>query len=347
MAGEKKGQCVKCKKGKNRKLNAQGICYFDCVPGDKNRQNGDARRVDGARQDDIPRGGPPLTQRSRSNSHTSISSNTEDEVPCGHCKELIEEDGDSMQCEACSKWFHLAPCCNMSNEQYRVLSSHGLKDVVRWFCTKCDANVMSSNKNLATVNNRLAALEDSKNIENMIERKVQQYFEEKAEADKRKQNVIIHGIPEPPSEVEDDEGETRDSTPEERKQHDLTKVASLGNADQHLKVEANDIESIYRIGAKRNDGKARLVCVKLRQPEVKKRLLENAKKLRNSQTNWHKKVYINPDLTKQQREKSQQARQELARRSQNGEDNLVIRNNQVVKRQQRNTGNVGNGNRPT
>ena len=106
-------------------------------------------------------------------------------------------------------------------------------------------------------------------------------------------------------------------------------------------MQPGDISNVFRIGAKRNDNKPRMLCVKLTKPDVRKRLLTNAKCLRNANREWQKKVFINPDLSKEQRERNQAARQELSRRRQNGETDLVIRNFKVVNRVQTVTDQAG------
>ena len=258
-------------------------------------------------------------------------------VSCGECKRSVEEEAQCMQCEACHAWFHLSPCCNITQAQYDVLFSdaHGLKNVVRWFCSKCDSNILKCMGDLTAVKQRLDALENNNNnLEALVERKVKLYFSEKEEIEKRRNNVVLFSIPEPHQEVEDAEGEMSQTTPAERKRHDIDKVCALGETDVKLAVQPKEVSSVFRIGVKRNDGKPRMVCVKLDKTEVRDRLLRHAKSLRNSANGWQKNMYINPDLTKEQRQHSDAARKELFRRKGNGETDLVICNFQVVKRMQ-------------
>ena len=56
------------------------------------------------------------------------------------------------------------------------------------------------------------------------------------------------------------------------------------------------------------------LCVRLSSGETRRRLLSNAKSLKNSATEWHKKVFVGPDLTPAQRDKDPAARDELKRR---------------------------------
>ena len=72
------------------------------------------------------------------------------------------------------------------------------------------------------------------------------------------------------------------------------------------------------------------MCVKLRSPETRRRLISQARLLGNSTTEWHKRVFLNPNLTLEQRNRDCATREELKRRIQNGEENLTIRNFEVV-----------------
>ena len=46
-----------------------------------------------------------------------------------------------------------------------------------------------------------------------------------------------------------------------------------------------------------------------------------------------KNVYVNPDMTKQQRHKDFQLRQELKRRREEGENDLIIRNGVIIQKE--------------
>ena len=347
MHPSKKGKCVKCKKGTNRKLNMQGVCYHECLA----RQDGGGGQGGGRQSNPNTQpkpNRPANNERNRSKARRSstdprdfdtiseASSNPSEcgDVECGECAEIVIDETKSMQCESCQHWFHLNPCCNMDEARYDALIDHRLMDIVRWFCKKCDKAVMQANTTggLEDIRTRLAALEETKNLEKLIEIQVKKYMEEKTETDKRKLNIVVHGIPESPEEIEEEDGETRPSTPAERKQHDLKKLAELKQADNKLEIKEADVESTFRLGAKRDDGKPRTLCVKLRRQDVKKRLLENAKNLRKAPDGWKKSVFINPDLTREERERNYRARQELKRRKDNGEHDLIIRNFQVVKK---------------
>ena len=235
-----------------------------------------------------------------------------------------------MQCEACFTRFHLSTCCNIDTAKYEALEKNDLLSVTRWFCKKCDKGVMQFASELLDIKERLTALENRTDVKAIVKEVVQDHLKEEAEIEKRKLNVIVQGLPEPALEVEDQDGETRPTTGEERKNADVTKLISIGSVNPDMSISVDDIDTLFRIGAIRDDGKPRPMCVKLRSPETRRRLISQARLLRNSTTEWHKRVFLNPDLTLEQRNRDRAAREELKRRRQNGEENLTIRNFEVV-----------------
>ena len=80
----------------------------------------------------------------------------------------------------------------------------------------------------------------------------------------------------------------------------------------------------------------RKVLVKFSDSKMQKSVLEKAKDMKKIGNGWEKS-FISPDLTKKQREKAYLLRVERRRRTEAGETNLVIRNGEVVVRNQAST----------
>ena len=319
MPGEKKGKCVRCGGGSKRRLNENGVCFYTCLSdngGGKNGGRDDVRKNNAQRDDIIPQ-------------NNGIGNRNQAEK-CGECKNTIQANADSMQCESCMSWFHLEPCCNINHVKYRALGDNDLLNVIRWFCKKCDKSIIQFASDMQEIKERLSALESKSNIKEMVKEVVQEHLREEADIEKRRLNVIVYGIPEPSQEIEDAEGELRPTTGPERKKADTEKLVSIGADIEGVRLAAEEVESIFRLGAVRNDRKPRPLCVRLNSGETRRRLLSNAKSLKNSATEWHKKVFVNPDLTPAQRDKDRAARDELKRRKESGEKNLTIRNFKVV-----------------
>ena len=85
-----------------------------------------------------------------------------------------------------------------------------------------------------------------------------------------------------------------------------------------------------RLGKPKND-KPRPLLVTVADNAIRRQILRNAKHLCHSNT--YKRVFISPDLTLQEREANKQLRQELRRRKDAGESNLIIKNGKIVSKQ--------------
>ena len=75
-----------------------------------------------------------------------------------------------------------------------------------------------------------------------------------------------------------------------------------------------------------------MIKPKKREIDMKRQMLKNAKKLKNTNKERLKRVIITNDMTVTERERSKKLREELRRRREAGEENLTIRNNKIMKR---------------
>ena len=125
---------------------------------------------------------------------------------------------------------------------------------------------------------------------------------------RRKCNLIVHKLPE-------------DSKDEE---------TFLSICKDVLGLDAK-IVTIKRLGQQR--GWPRLLLVVLENEDIKRQILARSPRLRQSDS-W-KTVFITPDLTRQEREEGKRLRDELKRRRQNGESNLIIKRGRIIVSSQR------------
>ena len=84
----------------------------------------------------------------------------------------------------------------------------------------------------------------------------------------------------------------------------------------------------FRVG-KKSQTKPRLLIVCTDNAEVKTDVLKMAPQLR--QNAEYSNIYITPDLTWREREEGRKLREELARRREAGEENLVIRRGKIIR----------------
>ena len=126
------------------------------------------------------------------------------------------------------------------------------------------------------------------------------------------------------SNIHEPAGENREA----RSANDLQTVKSI--IDEY-KIQGVNILKTVRLGKYNPQStRGRLVLAELADNSVKGRLLSTASRKRQTSQLWNN-VYISPDLTPQQRLEGKQLRDELKRRRENGEQNLIIRNNKIMK----------------
>lgn len=282
-------------------------------------------------------------------SNIDISDTTSDDtkikvvIDCNLCAEEVEEGHKSVMCQKCNQWTHQL-CANLNNQEMKALEKG--RHNIMWFCNACTAEVVKFLKGVPTHSTERKAHVDSvglqevvmkldhvaetmnkmaeqmakreKVFESVVERKVNQYMEEKDEKVKRECNIILHNIQES---VSDDT--------EERKRYD---ASSVDDVLDYLEIAVpQEAMKPVRLGKKNADSdKPRLLKVTLDSIETKKQVLSKAKTLKNSSRSDLQKVYVSPDLTPKEREANRKLREELKVRRDKGDD-VMIRNGKVIE----------------
>ena len=282
---------------------------------------------------------------------------------CNHCNKKCTVNDEAIQCDLCSTWVH-ASCENLSHEQYNSLSQLASSANVVYYCNlnSCSSRVKSimaewmqtsSNvakslkeshtnllselenlhKSLRELSGKLDTLHTSETeLQDRIKNTttalsavnlpattqtspsataiVDEYLDRK----RRKSNLIIYGLPEPTG-----------STPTERRSYDDANFSSIVNTE--FQIDTIEISKSFRL-AKRVEGKNRPLLITLMDNNIRNRILRNAKDLQKSST--YSKVFISPDLSPKERASNKILRQELRRRKEAGEANLIIRHGKIV-----------------
>jgi len=141
--------------------------------------------------------------------------------------------------------------------------------------------------------------------------------EEKAK-EKRKLNIIIHGVQESKSEES-----------QERKVEDIEQVNSLFK--KYLEVDVT-VDNATRLGKKSND-KPRLLRIITPSEIVKKQIMQSSSKLRKeSNPDWVKRIFITYDLTPKQQEENRVLRKKLTELNSAGRI-YKIKNGQIVRKE--------------
>ena len=146
---------------------------------------------------------------------------------------------------------------------------------------------------------------------------IQQDMQEQEEIKKRKNCVILQGFKEAAS-----------SNNDERKKEDLDNVADLLH---EIRCDDVSVMKCFRLGKLSEDpsAKPRPVKLELASEAQKKVVLKRAKNLKG---NSKDKVFIHQDLTPKQRQARQQLVQLLKTRRNQGEQDLIIVGDRIVKR---------------
>ena len=138
-------------------------------------------------------------------------------------------------------------------------------------------------------------------------------FDEFIDKDRRKNNLVIHNLP-----------EMGEGTVEERSSRDVRMFQEVVKDSFKLNVA---VARSFHVG-KAMGNRERLLIVTLKTPGVKQELLRMAPRLRSS-AKWGN-IYITPDLTRAEREATRKVREELAVRKNAGKTNLTIRKGRIV-----------------
>ena len=232
---------------------------------------------------------------------------------CGECEREVKGNQKALKCDSCELWIHLN-CTNVDESVYNVIGEGDSKGLM-WFCQNCESDVSVALKTYNEVKRRQDAieaklekvsdlmLESAKktdeiskrmdNVDKLIEVRVSDYFKDREEKERKKLNIIVHGVP---------ESDKRE--PGDRKSED-TRV--INKIFRELRVEA-EVENVIRLG-RVVENKKRLIKVVLRDSDKKREILANAKKLKNSEE--FSRIFISPDMTKQEREQDKILRERL------------------------------------
>ena len=261
--------------------------------------------------------------------------------PCLHCKKEVKREERSVQCQTCQFWVH-TKCQDISDELFNILANPEAYGGVCWNCDSCLASSARLERTVVAFEARVKEVEnvtartasELKRVDANVAQLRRELEEEKAknrqaaermdyryvtrdelrEREARKLNVIMHRVEEPGAEYR---------TGETRKEKDMEEcaiiMAKLG-MEKEGKEEVKHCRRIGEIG-----DLPRPMVVVLRTEDVRRKLLERARNLKDTEYN---DVGIVPDLTIQQRKEEQDMQVEVERR--NEEELTTVRSKLVI-----------------
>ena len=156
---------------------------------------------------------------------------------------------------------------------------------------------------------------DTSKPERSIKKALEEQREEEILIEKKKDSLIIFGMP---------EINTDDKT--EEMLSDFKKIVKIYEGKVTLNKE--DLSYNSRIGIK-EENKKRPIKISLKDPKKRIDLLSKNQELKLLEDAVSTKIYVSPDKTKKQREADKELREELKRRKA-VDPNLIIRNSRIV-----------------
>ena len=245
--------------------------------------------------------------------------------PCLTCKEEVGGKTGGAQCEYCERWSH-PKCGNISHALIKIM--HEQPGVVSWYCEACTTVSKKVKKELHNLNlkheevlkevglnkEKLAVHDtvlkdhqkqlDGLNRDAIIQDSSELMMRELQEQNARKNNLVIHQIPEPPATM---------SRGGDKRDYDICKVLEILEF-LDCRIDKECIKFIYRPGERTDMDRPRPVILNLRDPGARQYILANTRLLANSK---YDKISIIPDLTPNQRKCEDKLRKEADRLNRN------------------------------
>ncbi len=192
------------------------------------------------------------------------------------------------------------------------------EDVQKELETKADKeDVDKLEQRVSNIEAKQATCGNTENIDGASSRPeatTSELVREIKEQESRKCNIILHNVPEKESVNED-----------ERTKHDREQLKELGKVCKE-NIKKEDVVKMIRLG-KRSPNKARPLLVEFRDEEKKRSLMQNLSNLSKA-PNAMKKISVQHDLTKKQREEEKEMRErakKMEAEDDSGEFNYRIR----------------------
>ena len=278
---------------------------------------------------------------------------------CADCSKEVLESHSAISCDGCGLWHHTV-CEKVPDEVYAFLCAHKDPSIhwMCRKCSMSFQQLFSSVMSIDEAQKKLeqkfdamiSKLETANKVPDAMQEDAQKRFEDKLtqqlshiegkldgkvlsreekeeeekeeedDKDRRKCNVIIHGLKEPTA-----------SEAEDRRQEDCILAEELLHK---LSCDDVSVSHIVRLGAPPTGSDYRMRPVKLEFASVdaRNKVLRNSKNLRREVDPAWKRVFLHPDLTPREREHRKELVKELQERKSAGESNLIIVSGKIVTR---------------
>ena len=257
---------------------------------------------------------------------------------CKQCGDEVKNEEAAVACDKCAVFYHIE-CIGMNVQKYKVLMDDAKLDepMLHWYCTFCrlrcieaiskidllEGQTRNLASNMAKLNERVECLESK--MTKTVTQNIRSELDERSDIDRRKNNVIVFNLPEADSPT----AKSSVWYTEDSKECDRNAFIEISN--ESLGVDLNNphkIKEVLRLGPKRVTERPRPLKVTFSDIVTKREVLQNSKFLKDGK---YKSIFINPDLTPQQRKKDYDLRQELKNRKSEGQKGIYIKKGRIVE----------------
>ena len=256
---------------------------------------------------------------------------------CGSCDTCFAKGEKYLTCNACKNKYH-EKCSQLNDNELDVIMK---KTKLQWFCEICNDDVVDMicnfekfrkvakeiekmknemNSKINEFEKRVTLIESgssAKSVSEKIEKEVKKTNEQDKEEleliRSKEKNLVYFNLPESNSE------DTSDKMLDDFK---------LLNEAYKNEIKQNQISNLFRVGKKTD--KIRPLIVKYNTLEDKNEILKKSGYLTIKSGNEVRPIFVSIDRTINQRESHKKLVKELKERRDNGEENIVIRNDKII-----------------
>ena len=263
---------------------------------------------------------------------TGYKSKRKKDYPCIRCDEHVKKNEKAIQCALCELWVHKT-CEKMSVDLFKVLDMQNEETgQCFWSCRSCQSYALKFDKRMRNIEKRMQALEDEKiptiekdlgtakqDIEELKETTKKlatsnkelvsaghanvtaSVLEEMKERESRRNNLIVHNLPEPGPDITDSK---------ERITKDIEKVQELLNMIDVDIVAAECSRFAKRLGKRDDENESPPpLLIGFKTTDNCMSILDKSPNLSEIAEPWSM-INIVRDLTKTQRKEESKMREE-------------------------------------
>ena len=251
--------------------------------------------------------------------------------PCLKCTQHVKKNVEAVRCSICEQWVHKTCSAEITDELYKILKEQDKQGFLKWYCDACRNASQLLNQKIEAMNTMIqqisgrvteveaqqvrqdSAIGDLKRDNSSIKADIaalkdgeatkDDIFRELTERENRKENLLIHKLPEPSA-----------NRPADKKKEDQTSLSNILLAMNCTVDIDKDVKFHYRAGERQEEGRARPLVVGFRDPVIRDRVLNHCRNLSSHPT--YKDLNVVADLTARQRKEEEEMRKEAEKRNQ-------------------------------